>query len=323
MAPKKGGGRTVSSKTPTPAAGYRVLPFNGPAGSSGRAQNAASHQTDPCTPDNSDTEGASTAVLPVVLSPVKRRQRKKDDSVKALSDIDAWSYSDDEIIDASFAGLKSPAYAHFDITLKRLTEDNGEPKELVFIFTCKTDPAGHSAHRRPRKKTSSGTGNLVAGMNACLKRQGLDLVVVSASASTIPYSPENHRTLIALRCAANMRPYNSVQDPLYAAEVEMLRPGTKIPDPTTVSRDVQLLYQEISKCVCQYFKNLGNAIHLAVDGWTAPITASFLGVVLIWSEQGEIHRIILEFIRLKKKHTGQYLAQCIADCLKRYGIAHL
>ena len=89
-------------------------------------------------------------------------------------------------------------------------------------------------------------------MNACLKRQGLDLVVVSAS--TIPYSPENHRTLIALRCAANMRPYNSVQDPLYAAEVEMLRPGTKLPDPTTVSRDVQLLYQEISKCVCQYFK---------------------------------------------------------------------
>ncbi|KAJ2923520.1 hypothetical protein H1R20_g13574, partial [Candolleomyces eurysporus] len=120
-----------------------------------------------------------------------------------------------------------------------------------------------------------------------------------------------------------MQPYNSVQDPLYVAEVEMLHPGTKLPDPTTVSHDVQLLYQEISKCVCQYFKNLGNAIYLAVDGWTAPITASFLGVVLIWSEQGEIHHIILEFIRPKKKHTGQYLAQCIADCLKCYGIAHL
>jgi hypothetical protein len=40
----------------------------------------------------------ATAIPPVVLSPVKHRQCKKDDSLKALSDIDAWNYSDDEII---------------------------------------------------------------------------------------------------------------------------------------------------------------------------------------------------------------------------------
>jgi hypothetical protein len=135
-------------------------------------------------------------------------------------------------LEASFAGLKSPAYAHFDITLDRLTGDNGQPKELIFVFTCKTDPTGHSSHRCSHKKTSSGTGNLVAGMTACLKHQGLDLNTVSAP--KVPYSPENHRTLIALRCAGNMWPYNSVQDPLNVTEVQMLRSGTKLPDPTTV-----------------------------------------------------------------------------------------
>jgi hypothetical protein len=34
-----------------------------------------------------------------------------------------------------------------------------------------------------------------------------------------------------------------------------------------------------------------------MDGWTAPIVASFLGIVVVWYESGKIHRAILEFIR--------------------------
>jgi len=41
----------------------------------------------------------------------------------------------------------------------------------------------------------------------------------------------------------------------------------------------------------------GHSVHLAVDGWTAPITAAFLGVVVVWHDKGEIHRCVLEFIR--------------------------
>jgi len=37
-------------------------------------------------------------------------------------------------------------------------------------------------------------------------------------------------------------------------EVEMLRPGTKIPHATTVSLDIKLLYVELSKTVHDYFK---------------------------------------------------------------------
>ncbi|KAF6753991.1 hypothetical protein DFP72DRAFT_790364, partial [Ephemerocybe angulata] len=103
-------------------------------------------------------------------------------------------------------------------------------------------------------KTSSGTSNLQAGIKACAQRQGISTMSPGSSQVIIPYSEANHRTLLAIRCATNMRPFNFVQDPSYRAEVNMLRPGTKIPDPTTISRDVKLLYEELSKHVKQYFK---------------------------------------------------------------------
>ncbi|TEB34430.1 hypothetical protein FA13DRAFT_1918268 [Coprinellus micaceus] len=130
----------------------------------------------------------------------------------------------------------------------------GQPRELVFVFTCKVDPDHHQPHRRPRLKTSSGTRNLNAGAKACNRRLGASMAAASSSRSIIPYSSANHRTILALRCSKSMRPFTFVQDPLYQAEVDMLRPGTQLPDPTTVSRDVKLLYKHLAPHVSSYFK---------------------------------------------------------------------
>ena len=48
----------------------------------------------------------------------------------------------------------------------------------------------------------------------------------------------------------------------------------------------------------QYLKALNSTIHLVLDGWTAPIVASFLGLVVVWFHEGVIYRAVLEFIRL-------------------------
>ncbi|GBE85912.1 hypothetical protein SCP_0804360 [Sparassis crispa] len=84
-------------------------------------------------------------------------------------------------------------------------------------------------------------------------------------------------------------------------EVELLRPGTTIPHPTTVSTDIKFLYLKVSKTVREYFKKRNRSIHLAIDGWTAPIVASYLGIVVIWYDMGKIHRAVLEFICLIAK----------------------
>ena len=78
---------------------------------------------------------------------------------------------------------------------------------------------------------------------------------------------------------------------------------------------------------------------MVLDGWTAPIVASFLGIVVVWYSNGIIHRAILEFIRLvslvahnvfcltnfrlTQKHDGVYLATVVANCLKQFGLEKL
>jgi hypothetical protein len=72
-------------------------------------------------------------------------------------------------------------------------------------------------------------------------------------AISIPYSPDAHQALIALRCAKHQCPINSVLDDDYRMEVEMLRPGTTVPHPSTVQRDLLNIYNGLSIYVKEYF----------------------------------------------------------------------
>jgi hypothetical protein len=45
------------------------------------------------------------------------------------------------------------------------------------------------------------------------------------------------------------------------------------------------------------YQNLKGAVHLQIDGWSAPIVVSFLGIVASWEEGGEIKEIVLEFVK--------------------------
>lgn len=101
----------------------------------------------------------------------------------------------------------------------------------------------------------------------------------------------------------------------YHTEVQMLQPGTVIPKPRMVSDDINTIYIELSRHVQQYLmasyyimliwstltfpvpQNLCSMVHLVLDGWTSPLVSSYLGLVIIWYENGTIHHAILEFIR--------------------------
>ncbi|KAJ3573237.1 hypothetical protein NP233_g2572 [Leucocoprinus birnbaumii] len=326
MAPKCGRG-TSRGSGPIPA---QVWPQSArgrsqsrtPVGSRGTTPRETTPQA-PRTPEPPGDED-SEPYYPVVLSPVKQRQRFKESSIKTMSDAEVWEHDDEEIISASFAGARSPAYEHFDISLERLYDDKDQPKELVFIFSCKVDPDRHLPHRRPRLKTSAGTGNLTSGIKACDRRRGIATHSQASRSSNvvkITYSEAAHRAIIALHCARNQRPFNIVNDPMYKAEVDLLRPGTSVLTPEMLSRDTLLLHQELSRSVRDHFLKLNNGVHIVLDGWSAPIIAAYLGLVVVWYERGEIFRAVLEFIRLKQRHTGKYLAQQVHNCLKRFRLS--
>ncbi|KAF5315255.1 hypothetical protein D9619_006958 [Psilocybe cf. subviscida] len=242
---------------------------------------------------------------PIILSPIKRRNARGPNSasIKKLSDIDVWRYSDAEIIDAAMDSWRSPVYDHYNISLRRDTTATGHPMSLVFVFECKFNQQDHPTLTRLRNKTSEGTD----------------------TTNTLPsgqYTYATHRALIALRCAKNFRPFNMVTDSDYILEVLLLRPGTKIPDPSTVSRDIKHIYEQMALHVKNYFLNIDGPVHLVLDGWTSPLIFAYLGLVIIWYADGNIHRTILEFIRLKSNHDGRYLAKVVADCLERFQLGN-
>jgi len=106
---------------------------------------------------------------------------------------------------------------------------------------------------RARKKGGAdGTSNLQKSADGCLRKRGIERQK-NTSTDAIPYSESGHCVLIAIRCAKQSQPINSVLDEDYLQEVEMLRPGTKMPHATTVQRDLIHIYEHASIWVMNYF----------------------------------------------------------------------
>ncbi|KAF8806861.1 hypothetical protein BYT27DRAFT_7068410, partial [Phlegmacium glaucopus] len=99
--------------------------------------------------------------------------------------------------------------------------------------------------------TGDGTTKFLKDVRMCEEKQGI--YQQQPASRSIPYTPETHRALIALRCAKHSRPINSILDDDYRTEVEMLRPGTPIPHPTTVQHDLVSIYIHMSTFVMNYF----------------------------------------------------------------------
>lgn len=222
------------------------------------------------------------------------------------------------ILAAAFGTWRSPAYRHYNIYLNRVLDTYGNPHHLSFRFECKHNRPSHLPQFRDRLKTGNGTQNLLSSAKTCDSRWGVTQPPTSSPHFFSGYSEARHRVLIALRCAQNKRAFNSVADKLYQQEVELLRPGTMLPSPKTVSRDIQTIYASAAGGVREYLQvcsniilycraalfsnqylsqNVSGALHLAIDGWTSPQASSFLGVVVIWRDQERIWRSILEFIQ--------------------------
>jgi hypothetical protein len=150
----------------------------------------------------------------------------------------------------SKAAWHSSVYDHFDITLHREMDAKGRPKILSFAFSCKVD---HPANICAQMSTSHKIKNIQDGVKACDKRVGTVTDTTTVKSTGQPYSAAAHCTLIAMWCAKNHCPFNSVLDKDYQAEVEMLHPRTILPGPQTVSCDIKSIYVKMSKIVWNYF----------------------------------------------------------------------
>jgi hypothetical protein len=217
--------------------------------------------------DDSDVDSRDA---PVLISPVKARAARKgiankpDHKVMQLSDkeilgtyrsspLDA-NLSDMVIFDqdASKATWTSKAYDHYNVSIRRDNDEDGEPSVIQYVFKCKNHSVTHDPHIRARMATGNGTANLLKGRKACLVREGELQEDKDANLPPNKYTPAAFRANIALQCAKNNRPFNFVLDPNYKEQVNMLCLNTHVPSPATVSRDINAVYVDMARHVRQY-----------------------------------------------------------------------
>ncbi|CAE6469526.1 unnamed protein product [Rhizoctonia solani] len=220
-----------------------------------------------------------------------------------LSDHLAASYSDEQIIASAKATWTSWVYGHYILGVQRVytpdpTSGTMVLDHILFTFTCKFDPGRCKTQTRKRKATNQGTSNLKKAIERCEKRRQVVSIPLATSEShkseafprhTRSYFPQ-YSPSASIRCG-------SAQFSHHLSRFEILG-GTHLYD-----------YQEMD---C--------GIHLAISGWSSPLTASFIGVVVFWREDAKIWHSVLEFIHLTGSHTGAYMAEKTIDCLTRFRV---
>ncbi|KEP49957.1 hAT family dimerization protein [Rhizoctonia solani 123E] len=244
----------------------------------------------------------------------------------SLNDLDAWKFSDKDIIAAALSIWTSIVYPHFSIYIRRVyCEPNSAaptPGHLEYLFVCIHDPENCSSTRDRKDTGNWGTTNLQRAIKKCDKKRGVPDSLLNTSNDATPFSQLAFRTLLVLWCSVNHRPFHMLSDPLFLDIVHLLRSEATVPCAQTISADLAYLYNLASLRISDLFAESKNAFHLAIDGWSSPLTASFLGIVVFWREGGKLWRSILEFVHLTESHTGMYMAAKTMECLQRFKITN-
>ncbi|KAJ6513953.1 hypothetical protein DFH09DRAFT_941304, partial [Mycena vulgaris] len=97
--------------------------------------------------------------------------------------------------------------------------------------------------------SSTGTSNLLRTAQQCDAERR---IVPTRLPTAYEHSPAAHFAIIVMRTATSHRPFSFFNDKYYKMGVEFLRPGTILPSRSTVSRDLKLLYVELSRNVKSY-----------------------------------------------------------------------
>nr|GAT51334.1 predicted protein [Mycena chlorophos] len=236
--------KTVAGGTSTPSAAAPIPTTSAPPGrqtrtTTARTQTQSLPLTTP-TPSNG-------AVVPFQPSPSPNVQAQTASSsapnaaepatsaksVKQMTDEEIWGWKDEDIVAAHRGTQRAPIFDHYkDVELTR----DPENRSMTLTFRCKYDNPTHKPVVFQRSKIKNGTGRLNSTAETCGMGAAQD---PAPEAST--YNEARHRAICAVRCAHNKHPYQSQDDVLYRAEVQLLRPRTIVPNAKIVANDVGLI----------------------------------------------------------------------------------
>ncbi|KAJ7744954.1 hypothetical protein DFH07DRAFT_749108 [Mycena maculata] len=97
-----------------------------------------------------------------------------------------------------------------------------------------------------------------------------------------------------------LRPFVIAADRGFCYLMRSGRPTMWIPSPTTIARDVKLLFGKTRVRLRDRFHDRDRCVSLATDAWTSPNHRAFVAVTGHWEENGQKVDCLLDFIEVPK-----------------------
>ncbi|KNE90718.1 hypothetical protein PSTG_15824 [Puccinia striiformis f. sp. tritici PST-78] len=136
--------------------------------------------------------------------------------------------------------------------------------------------------------------------------------------------PREVPQLCAVWCAESARPFSALGE---QAHKGILHPVVikNLPARKTVSDDIGKLYTAVQEKFIESLKNHNGAMYLGLDAWQSPNGFDILGTViyrLVEGDSGDVNleAMPLDFVQLRKSHTGVYLAETVRVIVEKFGI---
>ncbi|THH15827.1 hypothetical protein EUX98_g9402 [Antrodiella citrinella] len=263
-------------------------------------------------------EGSSTSAAPAPLS-------RKDAKILEFNErYDVENKSHEEVLAAQLENWSSDVYDHFIMPPGIITTKTRDGTITVqYVFVCKSHIGPSStAPTLTRAHHDDSTSNLVRHVDICKPDDAVAPAgkAINDFAHGSTYSKALFRYLLSLWIACRHRPFSIIEDPELIRIFRMLYAQVEIPSASTISRDIQEIFTLSQAHIAKLLQDFPGRLHLGLDGWTLPNVLSFLGVTVHYIEGAQMRTFILDFVKLAENHTGNYLTQELAKCLKLYGI---
>ncbi|OAV99636.1 hypothetical protein PTTG_25235 [Puccinia triticina 1-1 BBBD Race 1] len=126
----------------------------------------------------------------------------------------------------------------------------------------------------------------------------------------------------AIWCAEGAKPFSALEE---SSLKKILHPTIlkHLPNQRVVSKAIQQLYLCVQEKICHELSAHKGALYLGVDAWQTPNGFDIMGVVIYQllddgAGRIELDAMPLDFVQLKERHTGEYLARMVEFIVEKF-----
>lgn len=135
----------------------------------------------------------------------------------------------------------------------------------------------------------------------------------------------------------NYRPYDIVTDRAFVMLMKTGRPEYKLPSPSTVSRDVQRVFERCRTRIAKMLQvsrhehvreghrltllqDFAGELNYTFDAWTSPNHKALIAFAVHLHHEGEPLTFLLDVIEVAESHTGETMARVFHDMMRSFKI---